>query len=42
LNFINLKIQEGKITEIIGASGEGKLVLFKLIVSFLVISPSEE
>lgn len=34
LNSINLKIQEGKITGIIGASGEGKSTLLKLIVSF--------
>jgi ABC-2 type transport system ATP-binding protein len=34
LDSINLKISEGKITGIIGASGEGKSTLLKMIVSF--------
>lgn len=34
LNSINLKIPEGKIIGIVGASGEGKSTLLKLIVSF--------
>jgi ABC-2 type transport system ATP-binding protein len=34
LDSINLKISEGKITGIIGASGEGKSTILKMIVSF--------
>jgi len=34
LNGINLSIPEGKITGIIGASGEGKSTILKMIVSF--------
>jgi len=34
LNSIDLTIPEGKITGIIGASGEGKSTILKMIISF--------
>ena len=34
LNSIDLKIPEGKITGIIGASGEGKSKILKLMTAF--------
>ena len=41
LDSIDLKIPEGKITGIIGASGEGKSTLLKMMVSFYKITKGE-
>ena len=41
LDSINLRIPEGKITGIIGASGEGKSTILKMMVSFYKITKGE-
>ena len=41
LDSINLKVPEGKITGIIGASGEGKSTILKMMVSFYKTTKGE-